>query len=229
MLRRSADVSVGCEMTGAVAFFGGTFDPVHLGHIHAARQARQALQLAELRMVLAAQPSHRDAPHASAADRWTMLCLALREEPGLIADDREIAHGAPSYTVETLDRARAEYGADRPLIWLVGWDAFCQLHRWRQWQQLPELAHLVILRRPGQTLEMPEPVEQLCASRQVASAESLNASPAGAVYILEAQMLDISATAVRLGVCEGTPVSHLLPAPVWTYISERQLYRGTPH
>jgi nicotinate-nucleotide adenylyltransferase len=212
-----------------IGLLGGTFDPVHLGHLHAARVARARLDLAAVHLVLAARPAHRASPVASAADRWAMLQLAVSGERGLVADDRELRRPGPSYTVQTLEDVRAEFGPGEPLVWLLGWDAFRGLEGWYRWERLPELAHLAIFRRPGSAADLSPGLAALCGSRQAGDAGALKRAPAGALYFLQTEMLDISATGIRARVQAGGDAADLLAPAVWTYITDRQLYRGTPH
>ena len=129
----------------------GTFDPIHYGHLRPAQEVMRALDLAEVRIIPAANPPHRRAPLATAAQRLRMAELAVAEFPGLRVDDREIKRGGPSYTVLTLESLRGEFGA-RPLCLLLGLDAFEGLETWYQLQRLPELTHFVVMTRPGWSL-----------------------------------------------------------------------------
>ena len=132
-----------------IGFLGGTFDPIHNGHLHAGRTAAALLNLERVHLVLAARPAHRAQPSTTIAQRWAMLELAVAGDTVLVADDREVRRDASSYTVETLEELRAERGVHAPLVWLLGWDAYRSLPTWRRWQELLELAHLAVLRRPG--------------------------------------------------------------------------------
>jgi nicotinate-nucleotide adenylyltransferase len=212
-----------------IGLLGGTFDPVHLGHLHAARVARAGLNLAAVHLILAARPAHRASPAASAEDRWAMLKLAVAGERGLVADDRELRRPGRSYAVDTLEDVRAQFGPAEPLVWLLGWDAFRELEGWYRWERLPELAHLAIFRRPGAAGDLSPAMAALCASRQTSDAGALQRAPAGALHFLETEMLDISATGIRARVQRGVDAADLLAPAVWTYITDRQLYRGTPH
>ncbi len=208
-----------------ICLFGGTFDPVHVGHVHAARAVCDCLGLAELRMLLSARPGHRGRPGAAVADRWRMLELACADDPRLVPDDTEVRRaerlGRPSYAVETLEEIR---GGDSQLAvaWVVGSDAYGGLPTWHRWREVLALANLVVLRRPGVALALSDEMTVLTRQRQVAG--PLRA-PAGEILFLEAPMLDISATRVREALMRGTePVSDLLPPAVYTYITEYHLY-----
>ncbi len=130
------------------AMLGGTFDPVHYGHLRFADEVRRSLGLKELHLVPAGDPPHRSGPVASAADRLAMLRLAVAEFPGLVVDSREVDRAGKSYTVLTLEALRRE-DAQRPLLLLVGADAFRGLPSWHRWRELFALAHLVVVARPG--------------------------------------------------------------------------------
>jgi nicotinate-nucleotide adenylyltransferase len=212
-----------------IGFFGGTFDPVHRGHLHAATVARDRLALAEVRLVLAADPAHRAPPGAGASERWCMLQLATSGLDRIVADDRELRRNAPSYTVETLEDIRRERGNDAPVVWLLGWDAFTQLDAWYQWQRLLELAHLAVFRRPGDSAPMSAVLDAVYHARHTGDPRRLQQFPAGAIFVIDAEMLDVSATRVRALIAAGRSAAHLLTPDVWTYITDKQLYRGNAY
>jgi nicotinate-nucleotide adenylyltransferase len=207
-----------------IAFLGGTFDPVHLGHLHAARAVRDRLGCASVRFVLAARPSHRGEPAAAAADRWAILEAALAGESGLCPDDSELTRAEPSYTIETLEGARDRFGAALPLAWILGWDAYRTLPTWRRWRALLRVAHLVVVRRPGQDAALDPTMTEFTKAHAAADPAELGRAPGGRVLRLDADMLAISASDVRDRCRRGEPVAHLLPPAVWTYIRSRHLY-----
>lgn len=210
-----------------ICLFGGTFDPVHCGHIHGAATVCDALQLSELRLVLSARPGHREPPGAPAADRWQMLRLACAEDPRLVADDRELNRDAPSYTVETLAELRGEVG-NGVLAWVLGSDAFAELPSWHRWTEVLELTNLVILQRPGQTYPLeggPNTVlDSVCAEHRVDHPPD---RACGQIMFLEDEMQAISGSQVRTALVSGRHVAHLLPDQVATYITQHGLY-GVP-
>jgi nicotinate-nucleotide adenylyltransferase len=209
-----------------IGVFGGTFDPIHYGHLRPAREAYAALGLAELRFIPAGQPPHRHAPQASAEDRLAMLRLAIAGEPGFVADERELGRGGPSYTVPTLESLRAELGSETPLCLLIGADAFAELETWHRWQRLPELAHFAVLRRPGCVVgDNPASWPDWARARTCRDAAGLARAPAGRVMFVNVSAQDISATRIRARIARGESPADSLPAPVWQYIRAQRLYR----
>ena len=200
-----------------IAYLGGTFDPVHNGHLHAARVAAQALSC-PVRLVLSAHPPHRPQPEASAERRWALLELACAAEAGLEADDVELRRGGPSYTVDTLEALRLRHG-DEPLSWIIGTDAFNEIHTWRRWRKVLDLCHLLVLRRPGAELK----AAALRFHREHRCSH-LEQHPAGGIHLLDQAMLPVSASAVRALIAAGGDVGHLLPQGVTTYIRRHGLY-----
>lgn len=210
-----------------LVFYGGTFDPIHDGHLAIARAARDALD-ATVRLMPAADPPHRAPPGANAAQRARMLDLAVAGEPGLVVDTRELARAGRSYTVETLRELRAQIGADAPVALLVGADSFLGLPQWREWQVLFDLAHFVVAQRPGSPLEQglaPELSAQI-AGREAADADALRRAPAGLVLRLNQPLHAESASEVRQRIAAGQPWQDLVPAPVAVYIERHGLYAG---
>ena len=201
------------------AILGGTFDPVHLGHLHAARRVRATLQIPEVTLLLAARPGHRATPRAGIRDRWRMLHLATRCDAGLQASDLEVVRPGPSYTVDSLKGLQGS----EPLIWLIGRDALADVPYWHRAGELASLCHFVVLDRPGANGSGP-PVPQ--GFERVDDMALLAERPSGGLYCLPNAMLDISASGIRRMIAEGGDASALLPCDVWTYIWEQGLYRS---
>jgi len=193
-----------------LAIFGGTFDPIHLGHLCVAWEAAELLD-AEVLMMPAGLPPHRPPPIASAAQRLAMLQVALRGQSRLIPDARELAREGASYTVDTLAGLRAEQG-DRPLVLLLGADAFAGLPEWHEWRRLLDLAHIGVLSRPGEQAPLPDALRQAIADRRVDDAAALQLAPAGCVIELAVTPLEISATRIRQLLAAGREPRYLLPA-----------------
>jgi nicotinate-nucleotide adenylyltransferase len=194
----------------AIAVLGGTFDPVHIGHLRVAWEAAEALD-AQVRLIPAQVPPHRSPPVASAAQRVQMLRFALQGQERLVLDTRELEREGPSYTFDTLRSLRDEFGAEQPLILLLGADAFAGLPSWHRWRELFELAHIVVLTRPGHALMWAEELAASVAPRRVASAHTLRDTPAGCVFELAVTPLEISASQVRALLASGRDPRWLLP------------------
>lgn len=209
--------------TEPLALLGGTFDPVHYGHLRCAEQARRELSLEYLYLLPAGQPPHRGEPQASVAQRLEMLALAHSEFPRLLIDDRETRRAGPSYMVDTLQELRAIY-PDRPLLLLIGQDAANQLHSWHRWRRLFDLAHIVILTRPEAHMEYEQDLAEQVGLRAVDDARELSASRAGAILQLDVEPVDVSATAIKRHIRSGKTPRGMLPEPVLAYITENRLY-----
>ena len=208
-------------------FYGGTFDPVHEGHLAIARAAHAALG-EPVHVMPAADPPHRPPPGASAADRVAMLELALVGEAGLLLDLRELHRPGPSYSVETLQALRDEFGPDAPLALLVGADSFLGLPGWHRWRELLGLAHFIVAGRPGSLLaSATAELRAATDGRWVDEAAALRAAPSGCLLPLHQPLHVHSATAVRRLIGQRKPWRHLLPPAVAGYIQARGLYGAT--
>lgn len=208
--------------------YGGTFDPVHDGHLAIARAARDTLQ-AEIRLMPAADPPHRPPPGAGATDRAAMLELAVAGEAGLRVDLRELRRDLPSRSVDTLRELRREIGDERPVALLLGADSFAGLPGWKEWRALPGLAHFVVASRAGSPLEhdrLDPALAEAIEGRVVDDPAALRAAPAGAVMYLRQPLHPQSATAIRAAIVAGGAWRDLVPAAVAAYIERHGLYRG---
>lgn len=206
-------------------FYGGTFDPVHNGHLAIARSARDVLG-ATIRLMPAADPPHRAPPGASAHQRARMLDLAVAGERGLVVDRREFERDARSYTVDTLREVRAEVGDEAPIALLVGADSLLDLPLWKDWQALFALAHFVIAERPGKSLDAglsPE-LQAFTAGRWVDGAKALRAAPAGRLLRLGQPLQGESATDIRHRIATARPWRSLVAPAVAEYIDRHRLY-----
>jgi len=212
-----------------IGVYGGTFDPVHFGHLRAALEVYQGLKLREMRLIPCYQPPHREPPSADARARLTMLRAAVGDDTeGLKVDNREMRREGVSYMVDTLNELRAELG-DEPLCLVLGADAFLQLHRWHRWEEIIGLTHLVVTRRPGWTLDGDAPelepaLAQLWREACAGDAAELAAAPAGRILPFTITALDISATRIRAMVARGESPRFLLPEKVWNLIRLQGLY-----
>ena len=211
---------------GPLGVFGGTFDPIHYGHLRLAESAREALGLARVRLIPAGQPPHRATPGAAGAHRLAMARLAAADNPAFEVDPAEVEAEQASYTILSLERLRAELGPGRPLVLLLGVDAFLGLPTWRRWTELFDFAHLAVANRPGYSLDgatMPAALAEEATRRQ-ASSSILGAAPAGHLVQFAMTPLAISATDIRARCAAGQSLRYLLPPPVVDYISRHQLY-----
>ena len=233
----------------AIGIFGGTFDPIHYGHLRLAEEMADALSLREVRFIPTGQPPHRAAPHTSATHRLEMVRRAIAGNPRFTLDEREVRATRISYTVDTLTELRSEMGAQQPLCLLLGADAFLGLSNWHEWRRLFELAHIVVVRRLGTSLQhaLPEALEQEVAPRWVQGNTLATAAPArgtppdvhalqgarplgglgaaGTVSILEMTPLAISASMIRNLLTQQKSVRYLMPDTVCDYLQQQQLYK----
>lgn len=204
--------------TAPIGILGGTFDPVHHGHLRLALEVREALDLAEVRLLPSAQTNLRDSAQASAAQRLAMLRAALTD--GLAVDAREIERGGVSYTIDTLIALRAD-AAGRPLCFILGIDAWNTLPGWHCWTSLLEYAHLIVASRPGAELLRHPAFDSAWAT----SPAALHAQPASLVYACQIPLLPISSTDIRARIAAGRSVAGLVPPTVAALIEREQLYR----
>ena len=217
-----------------LALLGGTFDPVHWGHLRIASETAAALKLPEVRLIPSQAPVHRASPGATGGQRLAMLRLAVADAPGLSVDDRELTRDTPSYTALTLESLRTEFPL-RPLIWLIGVDAFVHINTWYEWPRLFELAHFVVLNRPGFAVSqaLSPTLAEVWQGRLTRSAEVLTHATHGSIYLHTVTPQAISATVIRdtIGNTIAAGASDealllLLPTPVLAYIRAHQLYRA---
>jgi nicotinate-nucleotide adenylyltransferase len=208
-----------------IGIFGGTFDPVHFGHLRPALDMQQALGCDEVRLLPCRVPPHRDAPLATPEQRLTMLRLAIHGERGLSIDERELQRDGPSYMIDTLLSLRHDLGEERPLALMIGMDALQGLDRWHRWRELVELCHVVVATRPGWTSPHSGPVAALVRGRQVDEAAVLRAQPSGKLLFCPVTHLDISASRIRSLMAAGQSPRYLLPAAVLEYIQMAGLYQ----
>ncbi len=206
-----------------IGILGGTFDPIHHGHLRCAQELLQDLPLDEVRLVPCRIPPHRDTPHASVEQRLRMLKAALYGAPALLVDDRELLREGPSYTVDTLHSLRAELGATS-LCLIVGMDAFNGLDGWHRWQELIGLAHIVVAHRPGWIPPQTGAVAELLNRHAAQSSTELRAKPAGRILPWSITALDISASAIRAQVAAGKSPRFLVPEAVARIIAAEGLY-----
>lgn len=213
-------------MSRRIGLLGGTFDPIHIGHLRAALEVAEQFALDELRLIPSARPPHRGTPQVGAQQRLDMARLAVEGVPPLAVDDRELWRERPSWTIETLESLRAELGGEVQLLLLVGWDAFCGLPTWHRWQELLDHCHILVLQRPDADSDAPETLRDLLAARSVADPQALR-GPAGQIAFVWQMPLAISATGIRERLASGRSIRFLVPDAVLAYIHAHGLYRAT--
>lgn len=207
-----------------LGIMGGTFDPVHYGHLRTALEFRQLLSLDEVRLIPSAVPPHRPQPLAGSAARLAMLQIAVDKTGFMKVDERELARGGHSYTVDTLLSIREEINAVDSVCMLLGSDAFCNLQKWDRWERILELCNLVVASRPGFARGEGKEVLSHYASCLVSEPGQLSENPAGKVLVTQFTQLDISATAIRHSFATGQSPRFLLPQEVINYINMQGLY-----
>ena len=207
-----------------VGVFGGTFNPVHYGHLRSALELVERLQLEQLRLMPSASPPHRDAPECSAERRAAMVELAVTGEPRLVCDAREMQRPGKSYTIDSLIELRGELGAQRGLCMVLGCDAVQDIATWHRWQELLDWAHIVIIARPGWQLPRAGELAQWLKTHQLESSELLRQRPCGGIAIEELRPLAISSTEIRDLLASGRSARYLMPQSVLDYIQTHTLY-----
>src|SRR5512146_510242 len=214
-----------------IGILGGTFDPIHNGHLRIAQEALEQCELAQVRFVPSGTPPHRPAPKAPAKARWEMVRLALNGHPDFLVDVHEVFRTDPCYTVETLTALRAELGAEQPLCLILGGDAFLQLHTWHEWKRLFGLAHIVVLQRAGgpplgnAMARADASLQAEYRARRAPGAAALHEAPNGAIFVADMPALEISSTDIRRRCAEGKSLRYLMPDVVINYINTHSLYR----
>lgn len=207
-----------------VAVLGGTFDPIHYGHLRPAIELLEGLGLAELRLVPGRIPPHRAAPARPPEVRRRLVAEAVRGIPGLRVDDRELQRSGPSYTLDTLHSLRRELGPERALCFALGSDAFRGLAGWHRWRELTDFAHLVVMTRAGDRGELPPVLQDWLTGREAEDAAALRAAPAGRVLFHPVARLEISATQIRHLLAHGRSARGLMPEAVWAQLAGAGLY-----
>jgi nicotinate-nucleotide adenylyltransferase len=211
--------------SSAIGVLGGTFDPIHNGHLRPALELLEILQLTEIRFIPCRIPAHRGAPAITAEQRLELVRLATAGQAGFVADDRELRREGPSYMVDTLASLRAEMDT-ATLCLIIGADAFRELHTWSRWRTLSELAHIVVMQRPGASEPLPSVLADFIASRVLDEPSGLHQQAAGGVWFQPVTQLAISATQIRHLIAQGQSPRYLLPEAVLNAIYTGGLYRA---
>lgn len=212
-----------------IALLGGTFDPIHFGHLRLAEELAETLGIGQVRFIPAGRPPHRGQPRAEAGHRLEMVRRAIAGNPRFVLDEREIHRTAPSYSVDTLSELRAELPAATPLLLFMGADAFMGLTTWHEWRRLFELAHVAVAHRPGFSAAawedaLPDPLRRLLATHRVEQPGEILEKAAGRIFLHGITQLDISASQIRDRALRGKSLRYLLPDAVIAYLNENHLY-----
>jgi nicotinate-nucleotide adenylyltransferase len=210
----------------AMGIFGGTFDPVHYGHLRTAFEMLQALRFSEVRFMPCGDPPHRGRTYANAELRLKMVKMAIAGQPGFVIDDRELQRSGPSYSVDTLTALRGEY-PEQPLALIIGMDAFLGLPKWHKWRDILQLAHIVIAHRPGWRAPDMGPLGELLAGHGTHRIDNLHQSKAGHIYVHDVTQLEISSSEIRELIAGGRDPIFLMPDAVRDVISASACYAGS--
>ena len=213
---------------GPIGVFGGTFNPIHNGHLRSALEVRESLELERVLLMPAARPPLRELPECDADFRAELVELAVKGEPGLVCDRRELDRPGPSFSYDTLAELRAEHGGDRSLSLILGTDALEHLDRWYRWKELLTLAHLIIVARPGWSHPKSGTVADWLSRHLADTPAALHGSPCGSAVLETLRQLPISATEIRQIIADGRSPRYLLPDAVWQRIQNSGAYRTHP-
>ncbi|MFD1259297.1 nicotinate-nucleotide adenylyltransferase [Entomomonas asaccharolytica] len=206
-----------------IGLLGGTFNPIHIGHLRSAIEVAEQLALDELRLIPNALPPHRETPSISASHRLAMVQLAASNTPLFAVDDRELKRDKPSYTFDTLHSIHQELAVNDILFFIMGWDAFCGLPSWYRWQELLNYCHILVLQRPHLSAKIPPELQTFIANKRVDSKQF--SEKYGQIAYIQQTPLDISSTKIRNNLAQGKSVQFLLPETVLDYINQHQLYQ----
>ncbi|HEX4939639.1 MAG TPA: nicotinate-nucleotide adenylyltransferase [Candidatus Kapabacteria bacterium] len=205
--------------------YGGSFDPVHIGHVATAEELLVRLPFREIRLLPAARSPLKDRSLAN-HHRVAMLKLAVQGHAGLAVDDRELRRAPPSFTVDTLHEVRSELGRAAPLAFIMGLDSFLELPRWKDWQHLTDYAHLVVVSRPGSHPSFAPPLADWLEKHRITEPESLESRPFGGVLLVETTPHDVASRVIRAAVRAGQSTADWLAPAVRDYIDTHHLYAG---
>jgi nicotinate-nucleotide adenylyltransferase len=212
-----------------VGIFGGTFDPIHYGHLRVAEEIVETVGLQKMYFVPAGMPRLRHSPVASPQHRVEIVRLAIQKNPDFVLDGREIYRDGVSYSIDTVREFKQEFGEEIRLCLVLGADAFIKLPEWNNWKELFNLCHFIVSTRPGYTFTLikellSKELREECSQRWVSNTETLKKETSGLIFIASTTMLDISATSIRAHIAVGRNVRHLVPSVTVNYISKNKLY-----
>ncbi|MFT6897520.1 MAG: nicotinate-nucleotide adenylyltransferase [Paraglaciecola sp.] len=204
--------------------FGGTFDPIHNGHLKPLLEAAKQTSIKHIAVIPCHIPVHKKGPMSSSEHRLAMVELAIAPYPELTADPREIKRNQPSYSIDTLRELRVEYPR-APLCFFIGMDSLISLTTWHEWQALSDYCHLVVCGRPGYAAQLPPELLSTLHKRQITDPQILHQQLAGCIYVAQTTLLDISSTDLRQRLAKGQSTLSMLPAKVLAYIQQHKLYQ----
>lgn len=206
-----------------IGIFGGTFDPIHYGHLRTAFEMLEALRFESVRFIPCGDPPHRGATFASAQQRFRMVDAAIREQAGFSSDDRELRRDGPSYSIDTLTELRGEF-PDRPLGLIVGMDAFLGLPAWHRWDEILDVAHIIVAHRPGWKAPDMGVLGALLSEHGTHRIDDLHEASHGRIHIHAVTQLEIASTEIRQLVAAGRDPRFLMPNVVRDVIKESGVY-----
>ena len=210
-----------------IGILGGTFNPIHLGHLHLANQLQTKLGFDSIRFMPAALPALKDKPNVTAEQRAEMVKIAIANQPHFSLDTRELSRAGTSYTIDTLISLREELGDEVSICWLMGFDAFANLDAWHRWQELLNKAHLIVVKRPHSSdlSNLNAEVKTLLEKHETKNVEEVKKQAYGKISIQEIAALDISSTEIREKIAHDKDVRSMVPEALLSYIQQHQLYR----
>lgn len=220
-----AEANSAIQDMSAIGLLGGTFNPIHLGHLHLAQQALLRLQLSQVRFIPSAVPALKQSPTVRGEHRAAMVKLAIQDQPQFVLDHRELQRGGVSYSVDTLRSLRQELGAQIPLIWLMGSDAYANIQRWHEWSCLLDLCHIAVIQRPTNACPLSPEAQALLQQHQVQQISLLHHTPHGHILLLDIAAPNISSTNIRQRISQQQTIQQLVPQAVADYIQENKLYQ----
>jgi len=206
-----------------IGVFGGRFDPIHYGHLRTAFELLQALNFEEIRFMPCGNPPHRDQAHANAEFRFEMVAAAIEGQHGFVVDDRELSRKGPSYSVDSLNTLRTDFPL-RSIALIIGMDAFINLPKWYQWQEILQLSHIVVAHRPGWRLPDMGPLGELLTTRGTHRVDDLHEAKSGHIYIHDVTQLEISSSEIRELISLDRIPRFLMPDSVCEIIKRTRCY-----
>jgi len=213
-----------------LGIYGGSFDPIHFGHIKTALMLLEHFEFEQIKFVPCQLSPHKPYAHVHARHRWQMLNLVCRSNDKLNVDDRELKRKPPSYTIDTLLELRSEYGKQQSIAIIMGLDAYLSFCAWHRYKEILPLCHIILLQRPGYTLDDKPDADTVCEknyydAHSTEDFDDLKNSPCGKIFMSHLEQYDISSTQIRQTIKQGEQPNYLIPGNVWNYIRRNDLYK----